>query len=72
MCQYTDTLSTTQIQTNLTNFMDIQQQEKESLAAYVLQFKTEAKQCSFTNDTVTIRIIEKGLKNAHSIATCIY
>ena len=26
----------------------------------------------FTNDATTIRIFIKGLKNAHSLATCIY
>ena len=31
------------IHTYMSCFMDIQQQEKESLAAYILQFKTEAK-----------------------------
>ena len=52
--------------------MDIQQQGKESLAAYIHQFKTEAKCCNFTNDTATIRIFLKGLRNAHSVATRIY
>ena len=52
--------------------MEIKQWEKESLAAYVHQFKTEAKRCSFTNDATTIRIFIKGLKNAHSLAPCIY
>ena len=53
-------------------FMGIQQQEKESLAAYVHQFKTEAKRCNFTNDATTNRIFIKGLKNAHGLVTCIY
>ena len=52
--------------------MDIQQQEKESLTAYVLRFKTEARRCNFTNDAATIRIFIKGLKNAHSLAMHIY
>ena len=52
--------------------MEIQQQEKESLAVYVHWFKTEAKRCNFTNDATTIRIFIKGLKNAHSLATHIY
>ena len=52
--------------------MEIQQWEKESLTAYVHQFKTEAKRCNFTNDAATIRIFIKGLKNAHNLATCIY
>ena len=41
-------------------FMDIQQQEKESLAAYIHQFKMETKGCSSTNDTATIRIFVEG------------
>ena len=53
-------------------FIYIQQLEKESLAAYVHKFKTEAKRCNFTNDAATIRIFVKGLKSAHSLATCIY
>ena len=39
---------------------------------YAHQFKTEAKRCNFKNDAATIRIFFKGLKNAHSLATCIY
>ena len=52
--------------------MDIQQWEKESLAAYVHRFKMAAKRCNFTNDATAIRIFIKGLKNAHSLATHIY
>ena len=52
--------------------MDIQQTEKESLAAYVHQFKWEANRCKFDNDTATIRIFLKGLKNAHTLATKVY
>ena len=52
--------------------MKIQQLEKESLAAYVHWFKTEAKRCNFTNDVATIRIFIKGLRNVHRLATCIY
>ena len=65
-------LCNTYIHTYTSHFMDSQQQEKESLAVYIHQFKTEAKWCSFTNDAVTIRIFVKGLKNAHSLATHIY
>ena len=32
----------------------------------------EAKGCSFTNDTATIRIFVKALKNAHNLAAHIY
>ena len=52
--------------------MDIQQKEKESLAAYIHRFKREAKRCNFTNSAATIRIFVKGLKNAHTLATCVY
>ena len=52
--------------------MDIQQTDKESLAAYVHRFKQEANRCKFNNDTATIRIFLKGLKNAHTIATKVY
>ena len=46
--------------------------KRESLTAYVHQFRTEAKRCNFTKDAATIRMFIKGLKNAHSLATCIY
>ena len=52
--------------------MDIQQTDKESLATYVQRFKWEANRCKFDNDTATIRIFLKGLKNAHTIATKVY
>ena len=60
------------IHTYTSHFMEIQQQEKESLAAYVHWFKTEARRCNFTNDATTIIIFIKGLKNAHSLATDMY
>ena len=40
--------------------MEIQQKEKESLAAYIHQFKREANRCKFNNDAATIRIFIKG------------
>ena len=46
--------------------------KKKSLAAYIHPFKREAKRCNFTNNTATIRIFVKGLKNAHTLATQIY
>ena len=52
--------------------MDIQKTDKESLATYVHRFKWEASGCKFNNDTATIRIFLKGLKNAHTIATKVY
>ena len=52
--------------------MDKQQTDKESLATYVHRFKREANRYKFNNDTATIRIFLKGLKNAHTIATKVY
>ena len=52
--------------------MEIQQKEKESLAAYIQHFKREAKMCNFTNSAATIRIFVKGLQNAHTLATRVY
>ena len=52
--------------------MDTQQQENKSLAAYVHQFRTEAKCCNFMNDTATIRIFIKGLRERHHLAATIY
>ena len=60
------------IHTYTSCFMDIQQWEKESLAPCVHWFKMEAKHCNFTNDTTTIRIFVKGLRNPHSLAARIY
>ena len=52
--------------------MDIQQKDKESLAAYIHRFKREAKRCNFTNNAAAIRIFVKGLKNAQTLAACVY
>ena len=52
--------------------MEIQQKEKESLAAYIHHFKREASRCKFNNDVATIRIFIKGLKNAHTLAARVY
>ena len=52
--------------------MEIQQKGKESLAAYIHRFKREAKRCNFTNNAATIWIFVKGLKNAHTLAACVY
>ena len=60
------------IHTSISCFIDIQQTDKESLAAYVHRFKWEANRCKFNNDAATIRIFFKGLKNAHTIATKVY
>ena len=60
------------IHTSISQFKDIQQTDKESLATYVHRFKREANGCKFDNDTTTIKISLKGLKNAHTIATKVY
>ena len=54
------------------HFMEIQQKEKESLAAYIHCFKREVSRCKFNNDAGTIIISIKGLKNAHTLATRVY
>ena len=55
-------ISNADIHTSISQFMDIQQTDKESLATYVHRFKWEANRCKFNNDTATIRIFLKGLK----------
>ena len=60
------------IHTSVSHFMEIQQKEKESLAAYIHHFKREASRCKFNNDAATIRIFIKGLRNAHTLATRVY
>ena len=60
------------IHTSVSHFMEIQQKEKESLAAYIHHFKREAKRCNFTNSSATIRIFVKGLKNTNTLANCVY
>ena len=60
------------IHTSISHFKEIQQKEKESLAAYIHHFEREASRCKFDNDAATIRIFIKGLKNAHTLATRVY
>ena len=60
------------IHTSISHFMDIQQKEQESLAAYVHHFKWEASRYKFDNDAATIRIFIKGLKNTHTLTTKVY
>ena len=57
------------IHTSISHFMEIQQKEKESLAAYIHRFKREANRCNFDNNAATIWIFIKGLRNAHTLAT---
>ena len=65
-------LCNSDIHTSASCFMDIQQKDNKSLAAYIHRFKREAKRCNFTNNATTIRIFVKGLKNAHTLAAHIY
>ena len=65
-------ISNADIHMSISHFMDIQQTDKESLAAYVHRFKWEVNRCKFNNDTATIRIFLKGLKNTHTIAAKVY
>ena len=65
-------ISNVDIHTSISQFMDIQQTDKESLATYVHRFKWESSRCKFNNDATTIRIFLKGLKNAHTIVTKVY
>ena len=52
-------ISNADIHTSISCFMDIQQTDKESLAAYVHRFKQEANRCKFSNDNTTIRIFSR-------------
>ena len=65
-------LCNSDIHTSVSCFMDIQQKNNESLAAYIHIFKREAKSCNFTNNAATIRLFIKGLKNTHTLAAHIY
>ena len=47
-------------------FMEIQQKDYETLAAYFYHFKTAAKQWTFDNDTVAICIFVEGIQNIHT------
>ena len=53
-------LCNTDIHTYLSHFMEIQQEENESLAAYIHWLKSEGRRCNFTNSTATIHIFIKG------------
>ena len=60
------------IHTSVSCFIDIQQKERESLAAYIHRFKREANRCNFDNNAAKIWIFVKGLENAHTLATPVY
>ena len=65
-------ISNADIHTSISQFMDIQQTDKESLVTCVHRFKREDSRCKFNNDAATLRIFLKGLKNAHTIVTKVY
>ena len=65
-------LCNSDIHTSVNHFMDIQQEDNESLAAYIHRFKREAKRCNFTNNAATTRIFVKDLRNAHNLAAHVY
>ena len=60
------------IHTYTSHFMEIQQKNNETLAAYIHHFKTAAKQCPFKNDTAAIHIFVKGLRYASPVAAKIF
>ena len=55
------------IHTYTSHFMEIQQKDNETLAAYTHLFKTAAKQCAFDNNTAPICIFVKGVQEAPTI-----
>ena len=65
-------LCNSDIHTSVSCFMDFQQKNKESLAAYIHRFQREAKRCNFTNNAAMIWIFAKGLENTHTLAVHIY
>ena len=58
--------------TSVSHFIEIQQNDMESLAASIHRFNREAKRCNFTNNSATIWIFVKCLKNAHILAAHVY
>ena len=53
-------------------FMEIQQKDNETLAAYIHCFETTTKQCTFNSDTAAIYIFVRGLWDVHTTAAKIY
>ena len=65
-------LCNTNIHTYTCHFMEIHQEENEMLATYIHHFKTEAKRCDSNNDTATICIFVKGVRDIHNIVEKVY
>ena len=61
-------LCSSDIHTAVSRFLEIQQRDSESLAAFIHRFKREAKRCHFDKNPAAIRIFIKGLKNTHVFA----
>ena len=57
------------IHTSVSHFIEIQQNNKESLVAYTHRFKWEAKRCNFHSNAAMIWIFIKGLKNTHTLTS---
>ena len=57
------------IHMSISHFMEIQQKERESLAAYIHRFKRDINRCNFDNNAAMIWIFIKGLRNAHTLTT---
>ena len=53
-------------------FMEVQQRDNETLAAYVHCFKAEGNRCDFDSDTTAIHNSVKGLWDMYNITTKIY
>ena len=49
--------------------MEMQHKDNETLTAYVIHFKTTAKQCAFNNDAAAVHIFVKGLRDAPTVAS---
>ena len=65
-------LNNASIHTYTSRFMEIQQKDSETLTAYILRFKKEAKHCDFDSHPAKIRIFLKGLTNSSRIAPSVY
>ena len=57
---------------SVSHFMEIQPKENECLAASIHCFKREASRCKLDNDAAMIRILIKGPRNVHTLATRVY
>ena len=65
-------LCNSDIHTSISHYMDIQQKDNESLAAYIHRFKREAKNVNLPTMQPPSGHFLKGLQNAHTLAACIY